>query len=174
MLGTRTFQRPDGPGASTSMTPRTAFERWAMSGAWRRQKSLMARLRSAARSARSWRMSSSRAAACLSSSSCSCPCVVGQNPGDAPPAPPRAGAPPQTGCHAVPRLPGTPLARTLPGCHSGGPPPGAAFRSPGGFPSAGSVPAEDGCRHPTTRARASCAAWRCSNTLPTAAAGMDP
>ena len=24
MLGTRTFQRPDGPGASTSMAPRTA------------------------------------------------------------------------------------------------------------------------------------------------------
>ena len=53
MLGTRTFQRPDRPGASTSMAPRTAFHRWAMSGAWRRQKSLMARLRSAARSARS-------------------------------------------------------------------------------------------------------------------------
>ena len=32
MLGTRTFQRPDGPGASTSMAPRTAFHRWAMSG----------------------------------------------------------------------------------------------------------------------------------------------
>ena len=47
MLGTRTFQRPDGPGASTSMAPRTAFHRWAMSGAWRRQKSLMVRLRSA-------------------------------------------------------------------------------------------------------------------------------
>ena len=84
MLGTRTFQRPDGPGASTSMAPRTAIHRWAMSGAWRRQKSLMARLRSAARSARSWRMSSSRAAACLSSSSYSLPCVAGQNPGDAP------------------------------------------------------------------------------------------
>ena len=42
MLGTRTFQRPDVPGASTSMAPRTAFHRWAMSGAWRRQKSLMA------------------------------------------------------------------------------------------------------------------------------------
>ena len=82
MLGTRTFQRPDGPGASTSMAPRTAFHRWAMSGAWRRQNSLMARLRSAARRARSWRMSSSRAAACLSSSSCSWPCVVGRNPGD--------------------------------------------------------------------------------------------
>ena len=25
MLGIRTFQRPDGPGASTSMPPRTAF-----------------------------------------------------------------------------------------------------------------------------------------------------
>ena len=84
MLGTRNFQRPDGPGASTSMAPRTAFHRWAMSGAWRRQKSLMARLRSAARSARSWRMCSSRAAACFSSSSCSWPCVVGRNPGDAP------------------------------------------------------------------------------------------
>ena len=84
MLGTRTFQRPDGPGASTSMAPRTAFHGWAMSGAWRRPKSLMARLPSAARSARSWRMSSSRAAACLSSSSCSWPCVVGRNPGDAP------------------------------------------------------------------------------------------
>ena len=77
MLGTRTFQRPD-------EAPRTAFHRWAMSGAWRRQKSLMARLRSAARRARSWRMSSSRAAACLSSSSCSWPCVVGRNPGDTP------------------------------------------------------------------------------------------
>ena len=84
MLGTPTFQRPDGPGASTSMPPRTAFHRWAMSGAWRRQKSLMARLQSAARSARSWRMSSSRAAACLSSSSCTWPCVAGRNPGDAP------------------------------------------------------------------------------------------
>ena len=83
MLGTRRFQRPDGPGASTSMAPRTAFHRWALSGAWRRQKSLMARLRSTAKSARSWRMSSSRAAACLSSSSCSWPCVVGRNPGDA-------------------------------------------------------------------------------------------
>ena len=84
MLGTRTFQRPDGPGASTSMAPRTAFHRWAMSGAWLRQKSWMTRLRSAARSARSWQMSSSRAAACLFSSSCSWPCVVGRNPGDAP------------------------------------------------------------------------------------------
>ena len=82
VLGTRTFQRPDGPGASTPMAPRTAFHRCAMSGAWRRQKSLMARLRSAARSARSWRMSSSRGAAYLSSSSCSWPCVVGRNPGD--------------------------------------------------------------------------------------------
>ena len=84
MLGTRTFQTPDGPGAPTSMAPGTAFHRWAMSGVWRRQKSLMARLRSAATSARSWRMSSSRAAACLSSSSCSWPCVVRRNPGDAP------------------------------------------------------------------------------------------
>ena len=84
VLGTRTFQKPDGPGASTSMAPRTAFHRWAMWGAWRRQKSLMARLRSAARRARSWRMSSSRAAACLSSSSCSWPCVVRRNPGDTP------------------------------------------------------------------------------------------
>ena len=84
MLGTRTFQRPDGPGASTSMGPRKAFHRWAMSGAWRRQKSLMVRLRSAARSARTWRMSSPRAVACISSSSCSWPCVVGRNPGDAP------------------------------------------------------------------------------------------
>ena len=41
-------------------------------------------------------------------------------------------------------------------------------------PSAGSVPAGDGCRRPTTRARASCVAWRCSNTFTTAAAGMDP
>ena len=41
-------------------------------------------------------------------------------------------------------------------------------------PSTGSVPARDGCRRPTTRARASCVAWRCSNTLSTAAAGMDP
>ena len=84
MLGTRTFQRPDGPGASTSLAPRTAFHRWAMSRAWQRKKSLMARLRSAARSAWSWRMSSSRAATCLSSSSCSWRCVVGRNPGDAP------------------------------------------------------------------------------------------
>ena len=83
MLGTRTFQRPDGPGASTSMAPRTGFHRWAMSWAWRRQKSLMARLRSAAKSGRNWRISSSRAAACLSSSSCSWPCVAGWNPGDA-------------------------------------------------------------------------------------------
>ena len=35
-------------------------------------------------------------------------------------------------------------------------------------------PRRDGCRRPTTRARASCVAWRCSNTLSTAAAGMDP
>ena len=84
MLGTRTFQRPDGPEASTSMVPRTVFHRLAMSWAWRRQKSLMARLRSAAKSVRNWRMSSSRAAACLSSSSCSWPCVAGWNPGDAP------------------------------------------------------------------------------------------
>ena len=84
VLGTRTFQRSNGPKASTSMAPRTAFHRWAMSWAWRRQKSLMARLRSAARSARRWRMSSSRAAACLSSSSCSWPCVAGRNLGDAP------------------------------------------------------------------------------------------
>ena len=83
MFETRTCQRPDRPGASTSMAPRTAFHRWAMSGAWRRQKSLMARLRSAARSARSWRMSSSGAAACFSSSSCSWPCVAGRNPGNA-------------------------------------------------------------------------------------------
>ena len=33
VLGTRTIQRPDGPGASTSMAPRTAFHRWAMSWA---------------------------------------------------------------------------------------------------------------------------------------------
>ena len=32
MLGTCTFERPDGPGASTSMAPCTAFHRWAMSG----------------------------------------------------------------------------------------------------------------------------------------------
>ena len=32
MLGTRAFQRPEGPGASTSMATRTAFHRWAMSG----------------------------------------------------------------------------------------------------------------------------------------------
>ena len=63
---------------------RAAFHRWAMSLAWRRQNSLMARLRSAARSARKWRMSSSRAAACLSSSSCSLPCVTRRDPGDAP------------------------------------------------------------------------------------------
>ena len=31
----------------------------------------------------------------------------------------------------MPRPAGTPPARTLPGCHSGGPPPGAASRSPG-------------------------------------------
>ena len=84
MLGTRTFQRPDGPGASTSMVPRTAFHRSAMSGAWQHQKSLMARLRLAARSGRSWRMSSSRAAACLCSTSYSWPCVAGRNTGDAP------------------------------------------------------------------------------------------
>ena len=84
VLWTRTFERPEGPGASTSLAPRTAFHHWAMSRAWRRQKSLMAHLRSAARSARSWQISSSRAAACLSSSSCSWPCVAGQDPGDAP------------------------------------------------------------------------------------------
>ena len=36
------------------------------------------------RSAGRWQMSSSRATACLSSSSCSWPCVAGPNPGDAP------------------------------------------------------------------------------------------
>ena len=84
VLETRTSQGADGPGASTWMAPHKAFHRWAMSWAWRRQKSLMARLRSAARSARNWRMSSSRAAACLSSSSCSWFCVAGGNPGDSP------------------------------------------------------------------------------------------
>ena len=84
MLGTRTFQRPNRPGASTSIAPRTAFDRWAMSWACRRQKSLMARLRLAARCVCKWRMFSSRVAACLSSSSCSWPCVVRQDPGDAP------------------------------------------------------------------------------------------
>ena len=44
----------------------------------------MARLRSAARSARSWRMAFSTAAACISSSSCSWPCVAGRNSCDAP------------------------------------------------------------------------------------------
>ena len=33
VLGTRTIQRPNGPGASTTMAPRTAFHRWAMSWA---------------------------------------------------------------------------------------------------------------------------------------------
>ena len=84
MLGTRTFERPDGPGASTLMTPLMAFHRWTMSLAWRPQKSLMTRLLSAARRALRWQMSSSRAPACLSSSSCSWPCMAGQNPGDAP------------------------------------------------------------------------------------------
>ena len=71
VLGTGTFQKPDRPGASNSMAPRTAFHRSAMSPAWWHQKSLMARLRSAARRARKWRMSSLRVAACFSSSSCS-------------------------------------------------------------------------------------------------------
>ena len=66
------------------MAPLTTFQCWTMSWAWRHQKSLMVRLRSAARSVRSWRMSSCRRATCLSSSSCSWPCVAGQNPGDAP------------------------------------------------------------------------------------------
>ena len=39
----RTFQRADGPGASSLMAPLTAFHRWTMSWAWQRQKSLMAR-----------------------------------------------------------------------------------------------------------------------------------
>ena len=52
VLGTRRFQRADGPGASTSMAPRTAFHRWAMSWAWRHEKSLMARLRSAAKNSK--------------------------------------------------------------------------------------------------------------------------
>ena len=84
MLGTRTIQRPDGPGASTSMAPGRAFHRWGMSCTWLHQKSVMARLQLATRSAHRWRMSSSRVAACLSSSSCSSPCVAGGNPGDAP------------------------------------------------------------------------------------------
>ena len=86
VLGTRTFQRPDGPGASTSMAPRTASHRLAMCWAWRRRESLMARFRSAgsSRSARRWRRCSSRVAACVSSSSCSWLCVAGRNPVDAP------------------------------------------------------------------------------------------
>ena len=66
MLGTRTFQRPDEPVAPTSMAPRRGSHLWAMSWAWRRQKSFITRLRSAARTARYWRMSCLRAAACLS------------------------------------------------------------------------------------------------------------
>ena len=45
-----------GPEPPASMAPRTAFHRWAMSWAWRRQKSLMARWRSAAKSVRNRRM----------------------------------------------------------------------------------------------------------------------
>ena len=174
MLGTRTFQRPDGPGAPTSMDPHTAFHGWAMSGAWRRQKTLMARLRSAARSARSWQMSSSRAAACLSSSSCSWPCVVGRNPGDTPrrSSVSRSAASDRMPCRAASAwyAAGARAARVSERRTAAG----SRFPHSGGSPSAGSVPAGDGCRRPTTRARASCVAWRCSNTLSTAAAGMDP
>ena len=80
----------------------------------------MARLRLAARSMRWWLMSSSRAAACLSNSSCIWPCVAGRSPGDATRSTPSAGAPLHSGCHAELRSPGTPLARTLPGRHTGG------------------------------------------------------
>ena len=80
VLGTRTFLGPDGPGASTSMVPLTAFDRWSMSWVWRRQKSLMARLRSAAVVAQRWPMSFPRAAASLSSSSHSWLCVAGRDP----------------------------------------------------------------------------------------------
>ena len=166
MLETSTFQRPDGPGTSTSMATRTAFYRWAMSGAWRRQKSLMVRLRSAAKSARSWRMSPSRAAACLSSSSCSCPCVVGCVVRE----PERRLGPDAMPCrvrlvrHWRARCQGV-IAED---CRLE---PLPALR---GSPSAGSVPAGESCRRPTTSARASCAAWRCSNTLSKAATGLDP
>ena len=115
VLGTRTFQRPDGPGASTSMAPRTAFHRWAMSGAWRRQKSLMARLPSAARSARSWRCPLRGRLLASPAPPVAGPVWLGGTRATHPAAPPRAGAPPRTECPAVPRPPGTPPARTLPG-----------------------------------------------------------
>ena len=48
------------------------------------------------------------------------------------------------------------------------------FPLSGGSPPIGSDPTGDGCRRPTTRASASCAGWWCSNTLSTAAAGIEP
>ena len=62
--------------------PWTAFHVSTMSWALRRQKSLMARLPSAATRVQRWRMSSPRTVACCSSSSCSWSSVVGPTCGD--------------------------------------------------------------------------------------------
>ena len=81
--GTCTFQRPNESGDFNYMAPLTAFRRWTMSWAWRRQKVLMVWLRLAARSVQRWRMFSSRAGTCLSSCYSSWACVAGRNPGGA-------------------------------------------------------------------------------------------
>ena len=174
MLGTRTFQRPDEHGASTSMAPRTALHHWTMSWAWWHQKSLMARWRSPARRARSCRISYSRAAACLSSSSCSWRCVTGLNPRDA-----ARSASVSLSAASEPM----PCLAACAWYAAGGHALRASYRIfaawsrfplSGGSPPVGSDPPGDNCRRPTMRARASCAARTCSNTLSTAAVGIDP
>ena len=171
----RTIQGPDGPAGSTSMASLTAFHRWTMSWAWRRHRSLMARLRWAARSARNRGMSSSRAAACLPNSFCSWFCVAGGILGNAPlsASVSRSAGSEWTPCRAA-------FAWYAAGARAAR----ASYRrnaSRSCFPVFGGVHAHrvgphpgDGCRRAPTRARASRAAWKCSTTLSTAAAGMDP
>ena len=57
-------------------------------------------------------------------------------------APPWVRAPPQSGCRAGPRLPGTPAARILPGRRSGGSSPVAVSHSQGGLLPPGPTPSE--------------------------------
>ena len=158
MLGTRTFQRPDGPGASTWIALRTAFHRWTMSWAWQRQKSLMARLPWAARSVRRWRMSSSRAAACPSKSSCSWPCVAGWNP---------TNAPLSASVSRSAALEWTPWQAAFAWYAAGANAARALYRRiaawsrfplSGGSPPIRFDPAGDSCRRPTRGARALCGA----------------
>ena len=80
MLATIMFNGPHGPAASTSMAARTAFHRCTILCELWCRKSLMACLRSAARRAGKWRISSSRVVACRSSSSWSWSCVMAKRP----------------------------------------------------------------------------------------------